>query len=316
MNVDFRGCENAFVDWHALFQGVVSAEPTEMTAAIGNVHWDSPVLSFSELDEPVALGASAKVPDLDGPDAVQTEMLADACAKIGAGLAEGVSQSVMFDIYALMKLLVECGQEMRDAARNVRFAENQQVQASIQAQADQQRQAAIVGLAVGISVCAMQVICQGGNMVYQGKAANRQMEAHKASGIEEATVELKAAKAGDGEAAAAGVAAAEAKVARAIEAMRTDIGYVKGVAQETRARMFGDMIGAIFGTAQTAVRSGVEMMQAEATREGARQQQAQEMLDQAKDLFSQCLSLIDAVIQLMRAVLQAEVQSMRDAIQA
>ena len=40
------------------------------------------------------------------------------------------------------------------------------------------------------------------------------------------------------------------------------------------------------------------------------------MLDQTRDLFSQEQKLIDQVIQLFSAVIQAENQSMRDAIQA
>ena len=40
------------------------------------------------------------------------------------------------------------------------------------------------------------------------------------------------------------------------------------------------------------------------------------MLDQTKDLFSQEQKVIEQVIQLCQAVIQAESQSMRDAIQA
>ena len=54
----------------------------------------------------------------------------------------------------------------------------------------------------------------------------------------------------------------------------------------------------------------------EATRMGADQQKEQEQLDQTKDLFNQAQSVVDAAVQLMQAVRQAEAQSMRDAIQA
>ena len=56
--------------------------------------------------------------------------------------------------------------------------------------------------------------------------------------------------------------------------------------------------------------------QAEATCQGAEQQRENEMLDQTKDLFAQDQKVIDAVVQLMQAVLQAETTSIRDAIQA
>ena len=58
------------------------------------------------------------------------------------------------------------------------------------------------------------------------------------------------------------------------------------------------------------------MRSAEATRTGAETKKQEEMLDQTKDLFSQEQKLIDQVVQLFAAVIQAESQSMRDAIQA
>ena len=58
------------------------------------------------------------------------------------------------------------------------------------------------------------------------------------------------------------------------------------------------------------------MINAEATKKGAEQEQQKDQLDQVKDLFQQAQSLIDSVVQLMQAVASAESQSMRDAIQA
>ena len=58
------------------------------------------------------------------------------------------------------------------------------------------------------------------------------------------------------------------------------------------------------------------MINAEATKKGAEQEQQKDQLDQVKDLFQQAQSLIDSVVQLMQAVAAAESQSMRDAIQA
>ena len=368
----------------------------------------------------------------------------------------GGSQSVMFDIYALMALLVECGQKMRDAARDVRQAENVQVQHSIQTQADMQRTAALTGLVCSVAVCAIQVGMQIGNMAYQGKGFSKQMDAHKMSGLENAKAELKMAemqtKPQDAQAnfekisqktdqavktevestfndskstkaafdddalqqridaktaelnnlrggenpeaprqltpeqeqrvaqleteiaadtnlknmsladrktlyrtqvkseladirnnpastpeeiayaeayaakeislnstpeqLAADLSVAQTNYNQANAVMQHDLAYLKGDHIETRARMFGDMIAALGNVAQGCVSSMSQMISAEATEVGAEQQKAQEMLDQAKDLFAQCQSVIDSVIQLMRAVLQAEVQSMRDAIHA
>ena len=60
--------------------------------------------------------------------------------------------SVMFDLYKLMALLVEVAQSQRDAARDLRTAQSAQIQNSIQSQAETQRNAALVGLIVGV-VC-------------------------------------------------------------------------------------------------------------------------------------------------------------------
>ena len=59
-----------------------------------------------------------------------------------------------------------------------------------------------------------------------------------------------------------------------------------------------------------------QMVQAKATMEGAEQTQHNEQLDQIKDLFSQAETLIQAVIQLMQAVLSAENDSLMEAIRA
>ncbi|MBR3222794.1 MAG: hypothetical protein IKF72_11275 [Kiritimatiellae bacterium] len=79
---------------------------------------------------------------------------------------------------------------------------------------------------------------------------------------------------------------------------------------------FNGIIMAIGGTLQSMTQNLSALQQAEATRQGAEQQRENEMLDQTKDLFAQDQKVIDAVIQLMQAVLQAETTSIRDAIQA
>ena len=67
---------------------------------------------------------------------------------------------------------------------------------------------------------------------------------------------------------------------------------------------------------QSMINHVTQWMQSEATRKGAEQEKAQEELSQTKDLFEQAQSLVDSVVQLMRAISEAESQSMRDAIQA
>ena len=125
-----------------------------------------------------------------------TSSTSDASASTSATSSTSASStaSVMFDIYALMALLVECGQKMRDAARDVRQAENEQVQTSIQNQADAQRTAAMTGLICGIAVCTIQVGLQAYNLSTQGKSFAKQMEAQKDSGVTAARNDLKLAE--------------------------------------------------------------------------------------------------------------------------
>ena len=73
---------------------------------------------------------------------------------------------------------------------------------------------------------------------------------------------------------------------------------------------------AIGGVMQSTASNLAGLRSAEAVRTGAESKKQEEMLDQTKDLFAQEQKLIDQVIQLFTAVIQAENQSMRDAIQA
>ena len=528
MSVDLTGVGNAGIDWSSVLSAVNSQESTTKIEGVKvATDKDGVGLTFSVNEGGTVRTVELSMPMLDSPSEIDEGLIADFCAKIGDGSmlnltdaqvkafcdelsaqlkvlgesidASGVStvadskssQSVMFDIYALMALLVECGQKMRDAARDVRQAENVQVQKSIQNQADMQRTAALTGLICAVVVCTIQVGMQGFNLARLGKGVAQQGAARSEAGIENARADLKMAemqaKPQDAQANLQKVAAAtdpavkarvegtfndsattkaafvsnealqqrintnqteldaltaiqngqapvpnaqmsaqnqqvpaqnqqvpaqnqqapaqnqeapkltEAQQARMAELksqiesdtrlsrmtlderkslFRTQVKaeladirnnpnstkaeikyaeayaanelaqnstpqqlagdlalaqsnfnqassmlqhsstYLKGVQLESTSRIYGDMIMAIGNVAQSCVSSMSQIIGAEATEEGAEQQKSQEMLDQAKDLFSQCQSLIDSVIQLMRAVLQAEVQSMRDAIQA
>ena len=493
MSVDLTGVGNSAIDWSSVLSAVNSQESTTKIEGVKvDADKDGVGLTFSVSEGGTVRTVELSMPMLDSPSEIDEGLIAGFCEKLGDGsmlnltdaqikafcdelsaqlkvLSENLaasgtstiadsnaSQSVMFDIYALMALLVECGQKMRDAARDVRQAENVQVQHSIQTQADMQRTAALTGLVCSVAVCAIQVGMQIGNMAYQGKGFSKQMDAHKMSGLENAKAELKMAemqtKPQDAQAnfekisqktdqavktevestfndskstkaafdddalqqridaktaelnnlrggenpeaprqltpeqeqrvaqleteiaadtnlknmsladrktlyrtqvkseladirnnpastpeeiayaeayaakeislnstpeqLAADLSVAQANYNQANTVMQHDLAYLKGEHIENRAHMFGNMIAALGNVAQGCVSSMSQMISAEATEVGAEQQKAQEMLDQAKDLFSQCQSLIDSVIQFMRAVLQAEVQSMRDAIQA
>ena len=59
-----------------------------------------------------------------------------------------------------------------------------------------------------------------------------------------------------------------------------------------------------------------ETRRADATAEGVEQTQHNEQLDQIKDLFQQAETVVQAVVQLMQAVLSAENESLMEAIRA
>ena len=214
-------------DWSTVLSNIKGTEATKATSSVDGV---SRGLTMSVAGDEEVVSVATAQPQLDAPEAADEYAIGTLCAKLGAGdmmnlspaqvetvckeveaelnvYSEALSESstsgvsfsaasstVMFDIYALMALLVECGQKMRDAARDVRQAENEQVQTSILNQADAQRSAAMTGLICSVAVCAVQVGMQAYNLSTQGKSFAKQMEAQKASGVTEARAELKTAE--------------------------------------------------------------------------------------------------------------------------
>ena len=110
----------------------------------------------------------------------------------------------------------------------------------------------------------------------------------------------------------------QAKTAADVASQRLDanVDYKKAM---HRMNVFGGINSinvAIGNTLQSMTQSISGIISSEATRQGAETQKEEERLDETKEMFSQAQGVIDAAIQLMNAVIQAETQSMRDAIQA
>ena len=103
-----------------------------------------------------------------------------------ASVQSGSTGRVMCDLYQLMALLVEVAQSQRNAARDLRNSQNQQIQNSIQAQADSQRNAAIVGLAVGVTCGVISAVVSVGMLAGQSAAYKGQVNAARSSGMEAA----------------------------------------------------------------------------------------------------------------------------------
>ena len=94
--------------------------------------------------------------------------------------------TTMYDIYALMALMVDIAQTQRNATREMRTAENLAVQKSIQDQADLQHTAASIGMWVGIATGALSAGISAGVMVAQGVSATQQNKLVSQSGAESA----------------------------------------------------------------------------------------------------------------------------------
>ena len=104
---------------------------------------------------------------------------------------------VMFDLYKLMALLVEVAQSQRDAARDLRTTQSQQIQNSIQSQADTQRAAAMVGLIVGVVCGAISAIVSIGMLAGQAASFKNQLNTARTSGADAAQSNAQMTKAAD-----------------------------------------------------------------------------------------------------------------------
>ena len=263
------------------------------------------------------------------------------------------SSQVLFDIYQMLALLAECAQEQKNAARDIRKAETETMVNSIQNQADLQKSAALTGLIAGSIVCTIQAgvavgaavktvsnIKASSNLSTElgvktaaTEASNAQAElktnvdnlkafeeAHPAPAqgdevdphVEEQRAELKA-KVEDSK---AKVIQKRADFRAAREVMSQDTRNVKIEISEARTKAVSDVNMAVGNLGQTMVKGFVDLQQAEATGKAADQKRAEEGLDESKELMSSFQETIDQLLKLAQAILQAENQSMRDAIQA
>ena len=108
----------------------------------------------------------------------------------------------MYDIYALMALMIEVAQTQRNATREMRTSENLAVQKSIQDQADQQHLAAQIGMWVGIGTGLLSAGVSGIVMASQGVAASQQNKLVSESGAEAAKLQASMLQNTDSKAAA------------------------------------------------------------------------------------------------------------------
>ena len=126
-----------------------------------------------------------------------SQTLAAAAPSLSATAAKGGSKAVMFDLYKLMALMVEIGQKQRDATRELRNAQSQQIQKSIQDQASEQRSAALAGMIGSIVCCAVQVGFSLFALKSQTSAFKEQLGTLDSTGVSSARENLSMMKAAD-----------------------------------------------------------------------------------------------------------------------
>ena len=214
---------NASLDWSSLLSkldaatkaagaqgttGVTAGQNVTITATVDGVERAVTFPVPDDLDLPAAVDQAAidslcaklagdKSLGLTEADVKAVhKALTDALAAAAPGFVAG-SKNVMFDLYKLMALLVEVGQKQRDAARELRTAQNLQVQKSIQDQANQQRYAAITGMITGALCCALQVGFSLHALSKQGAAFKQQLNTLGTSGVDSARQNLSMLKAAD-----------------------------------------------------------------------------------------------------------------------
>ena len=120
-----------------------------------------------------------------------------AATKALADVKASSKGNTMFDLYALMKLMVEVAQKQRDAQREMRNAENQLVQKAIQNQADQQRDAAWLGLVVGVTCGLISAGISLGMMLGQSSAASKQSDLANNAGLDASSTKVDMLKMAD-----------------------------------------------------------------------------------------------------------------------
>ena len=113
------------------------------------------------------------------------KLYADTQSALSSVASKSTGQ-VLFDLYALMALMIEVAQSQRDAAREMRTAENLAMQKAIQNQADDQRSAAMVGLLVGVTCGIISAGASLGLMAWQGFTASAQNKIMAQSGADAA----------------------------------------------------------------------------------------------------------------------------------
>lgn len=152
---------------------------------------------------------------------------------------------ILFDLYALMALMIEVAQSQRDAAREMRTAENLQIQKAIQNQADDQRAAAMVGMIVGVTCGIASAVVSAGLMIKQSVTANTQSKIMAQSGADAAKMHSAALQNTDT------AANAQAKLDQVSAAVGNEV--ASAVNNDFNAQLVDDQVGNLSTNLENAI---------------------------------------------------------------
>ena len=128
---------------------------------------------------------------LDGAFDALKAALARATALSASDTAPATdAQKMLFDIYALMQLMLEIAQKERESARTQRQADLSREVADIRCQAEQQRTAARNGLIMSCVFSAASICAQAGTFFASSAAQASAAKMTKASGVDQAQQNL------------------------------------------------------------------------------------------------------------------------------
>ena len=136
-----------------------------------------------------------ELPEIDEPSEASARDRDKRCQsivlKLGFSRGDSVSgKSILFDMYAIMTLIQQIAQQMRNALRDLRKCQNVAIYANIKAQAEVQRTAAIAGAIAGAIMCAVQVgvVFAGMGMQLKGAGSNPAAKAGNESALKQETL--------------------------------------------------------------------------------------------------------------------------------
>ena len=165
------------------------------------------------LDEATGTLTEAGLADLraklDGAFDALKAALGRATALAASGTTPATdSQKMLFDIYALMQLMLEIAQKERASARAQRQADLSRMVSDIACQAEQQRTAARTGLIMSCVFSAASICAQAGTFFASSAAQASAAKMAKASGVDQAQQNLSLLSAKNGAETGANVAKA------------------------------------------------------------------------------------------------------------